>query len=385
MWAIDDPDGVLDLDEHLGPIDAELAAWEGYHHEVATTMELELGSNWKCALEAFQETYHFPYVHGNSMVGQGSMPNITTFDQLGRHHVLGVPTMVMGAEPEPAPGREPRLHLLHLSVHRHRDVGAGRRDAAVLSRPDAGEEHCPPHRPDPPLTRRPRRRRAVRDLRAADPGRRPRRGAPVLERPARVSPRVSPTSCSAATRSVPSCAPSDPRRPGPRHRFDRGSEPHPSTRSTCMAVTDAHAPTAVHIGADELPFVEIGGGNLLKVIQVERRGPLDRREHLPGGLRGPDPPPHRAGVRLHGIGRVEVQGVRLRQPRRLVPLRAGRFGAHAHVHRGRHPGVVPDVRRQPQPRRGRQRRVGHRRRRHARLLPLAVRGGGLPRPDVLVG
>ncbi len=30
----------------------------------------------------------------------------------------------------------------------------------------------------------------------------------------------------------------------------------------------ADAPTAVHIGADELPFVEIGGGNKLKVIQV---------------------------------------------------------------------------------------------------------------------
>src|SRR5580704_4545962 len=28
-------------------------------------------------------------------------------------------------------------------------------------------------------------------------------------------------------------------------------------------------PTAVHIGADELPFVEIGGGNKLKVIQVK--------------------------------------------------------------------------------------------------------------------
>src|SRR6266480_4729188 len=31
------------------------------------------------------------------------------------------------------------------------------------------------------------------------------------------------------------------------------------------------APTAVHVGADELPFVDIGGGNLLKVIQVKER------------------------------------------------------------------------------------------------------------------
>ena len=31
------------------------------------------------------------------------------------------------------------------------------------------------------------------------------------------------------------------------------------------------APAAVHIGADDLPFVDIGGGNKLKVIQVKER------------------------------------------------------------------------------------------------------------------
>ncbi len=30
----------------------------------------------------------------------------------------------------------------------------------------------------------------------------------------------------------------------------------------------AIAPLAVHVGADDLPFVDIGGGNLLKVVQV---------------------------------------------------------------------------------------------------------------------
>jgi quercetin dioxygenase-like cupin family protein len=29
-------------------------------------------------------------------------------------------------------------------------------------------------------------------------------------------------------------------------------------------------PTAIHVGRDELPFVEIGGGNRLKVIQVKK-------------------------------------------------------------------------------------------------------------------
>jgi choline monooxygenase len=103
VWALRDPGGVLDLDTHLGPLDAELAAW-GYHYDVAALMELELSSNWKCALEAFMETYHFPYVHANSMVGQSTYANIVTFDQIGRHHRLGVPILSIGTDPEPAEG-----------------------------------------------------------------------------------------------------------------------------------------------------------------------------------------------------------------------------------------------------------------------------------------
>ena len=34
-------------------------------------------------------------------------------------------------------------------------------------------------------------------------------------------------------------------------------------------MTTIAAPTAVHIGADELPFVDIGDGSMLKVIQVK--------------------------------------------------------------------------------------------------------------------
>jgi phenylpropionate dioxygenase-like ring-hydroxylating dioxygenase large terminal subunit len=82
---------------------AELDSW-GIAYDVAAVMELELGSNWKCALEAFQETYHFPYVHRDSIVGQGTIANIATFDQLGRHHRLGVPLASLSREPELNPG-----------------------------------------------------------------------------------------------------------------------------------------------------------------------------------------------------------------------------------------------------------------------------------------
>jgi phenylpropionate dioxygenase-like ring-hydroxylating dioxygenase large terminal subunit len=60
-------------------------------YEVVTVMELHLECNWKCALEAFQETYHFPYVHRDSIVGQGTIANISVFDTFDRHHRLGVP------------------------------------------------------------------------------------------------------------------------------------------------------------------------------------------------------------------------------------------------------------------------------------------------------
>ncbi len=38
-----------------------------------------------------------------------------------------------------------------------------------------------------------------------------------------------------------------------------------------MAITELNAPEAVHIGTDDLPFVEIGGGNMLRVLQVNEK------------------------------------------------------------------------------------------------------------------
>ena len=36
-----------------------------------------------------------------------------------------------------------------------------------------------------------------------------------------------------------------------------------------MTLVHSNAPEAVHIGADELPWVEIGNGNKLRVLQVK--------------------------------------------------------------------------------------------------------------------
>ena len=99
IWATVAPDAPFDLDAHLGPFDAELAAW-GLEYATAGVMELDVAANWKSGLEAFQETYHFPYVHAGSMVASGAVGNITSFDQFGRHHRLGLPLSHMARPAE---------------------------------------------------------------------------------------------------------------------------------------------------------------------------------------------------------------------------------------------------------------------------------------------
>ena len=80
-------------------------------------------------------------------------------------------------------------------------------------------------------------------------------------------------------------------------------------------MTTVDVPTAVHIGADELAV-----RRHRRWLQAEGdsseggRGPLDRGERVPGQLRGAASQAHRAGLRLHNVRGVEVQGVRLREP-----------------------------------------------------------------------
>lgn len=42
-------------------------------------------------MEAFAEGYHFPYVHGKSLIGQNTVANTHIYDEFGRHHRIGFP------------------------------------------------------------------------------------------------------------------------------------------------------------------------------------------------------------------------------------------------------------------------------------------------------
>ncbi|MBX8686594.1 Rieske 2Fe-2S domain-containing protein [Mycobacterium sp. 20091114027_K0903767] len=91
VWAVLTADADMDLDAHLGPLGTELAQWNyetyGYH----TDREFSSEVSWKGALEAFAEGYHFPFVHGESLIGQNTLPNTAIYDEFGKHHRIGFP------------------------------------------------------------------------------------------------------------------------------------------------------------------------------------------------------------------------------------------------------------------------------------------------------
>ncbi len=112
IWAVLTADAHIDLDAHLGDLDAELALWDynsyGYHTEREFTSEV----SWKGALEAFAEGYHFPYVHGQSLIGQNTLSNTTIYDEFGKHHRLGFPfNWITNVGTDPAASAEPSANM----------------------------------------------------------------------------------------------------------------------------------------------------------------------------------------------------------------------------------------------------------------------------------
>jgi len=92
VWVVLTATDSIDVAAHLGSLDAELSTWNLGASEYLTEREFEASVNWKAAIEAFAEDYHFPYVHANSLVGQNVIGNTAIYDGYGQHHRLGFPT-----------------------------------------------------------------------------------------------------------------------------------------------------------------------------------------------------------------------------------------------------------------------------------------------------
>lgn len=93
IWAVLTAGAPLDLDAHLGPLGADLELWKMASFHYLKDREFESPVNWKSALEAFAESYHFPYVHGESLIGQNTIPDTAVYQQLGHHHRVCFPTL----------------------------------------------------------------------------------------------------------------------------------------------------------------------------------------------------------------------------------------------------------------------------------------------------
>ncbi|MGA5535126.1 aromatic ring-hydroxylating oxygenase subunit alpha [Mycolicibacterium nivoides] len=112
VWAVLTADATIDLDDHLGALGPELAQWNyqayGYHIDREFSSEV----SWKGALEAFAEGYHFPFVHGESLIGQNTLPNTAIYDEFGRHHRIGFPfNWIKNLTDDPSASFEPSANM----------------------------------------------------------------------------------------------------------------------------------------------------------------------------------------------------------------------------------------------------------------------------------
>ncbi|WKG12398.1 aromatic ring-hydroxylating dioxygenase subunit alpha [Nocardia sp. PE-7] len=112
IWAVLSAEGSIDIDAHLGTMGPELAQLNyvsyGYHDEREFTSDV----SWKGALEAFAESYHFSFVHGQSVIGQNTVANTSTHDAFGRHHRMGFPfNWITALAADPSGSWDPLMNM----------------------------------------------------------------------------------------------------------------------------------------------------------------------------------------------------------------------------------------------------------------------------------
>jgi choline monooxygenase len=86
IWCVMDPQGAMDLGEHLGSLEPELEQGEYERCTYLAHRDLRIGVNWKAGLENFADFYHVPYVH--TSVEGAHVGDSAAFDPFGRHHRL---------------------------------------------------------------------------------------------------------------------------------------------------------------------------------------------------------------------------------------------------------------------------------------------------------
>lgn len=100
------PEGVMDIDAHLGDFAPVLAMLELCRAEPVKRGHMDCAANWKYALDTYGEGYHFASLHPNN-IGITHMSDVGVFDGFGRHHRISFPTKAMAQLSSIAPEEWP--------------------------------------------------------------------------------------------------------------------------------------------------------------------------------------------------------------------------------------------------------------------------------------
>jgi phenylpropionate dioxygenase-like ring-hydroxylating dioxygenase large terminal subunit len=111
LWIALDPEAVLDIVAHLGPLAAELDSWGIGRWTSIGEKVLEANINWKLAIDTFAENYHFATVHRNTFATV-ARSNCAVFDSFGPHHRLIFPLNgIVDLENSPEDDWQPLQHI----------------------------------------------------------------------------------------------------------------------------------------------------------------------------------------------------------------------------------------------------------------------------------
>jgi phenylpropionate dioxygenase-like ring-hydroxylating dioxygenase large terminal subunit len=97
VWIVEDPQGAIDLDGHLGPaMDQLLAEYKLDQYHVWRSEVFEFPQNWKVMLEGVLDGYHVSFVHGATIKPYFYL-NMMVIEDFGRHHLTGTPRRAIDA------------------------------------------------------------------------------------------------------------------------------------------------------------------------------------------------------------------------------------------------------------------------------------------------
>jgi len=101
IWVQASPGGAIDVDELLGGLAPEMAAYklETYSHYKTATLAKDM--NWKLVIDTFLETWHVATLHRET-IASIFQPNVNVFDAFGRNGRMIIPRRsILGCKGEP--------------------------------------------------------------------------------------------------------------------------------------------------------------------------------------------------------------------------------------------------------------------------------------------